>query len=458
MKKNFKREKANTSKKDKSGLVQKCLRFTKEGAGVVKFKGKDMEIRGLIPGESAEIKYFRKGEHYWGTLLKIDKESGYRRKPECQHFEECGGCHIQHLSYEGQLMFKHDVVSRLFDKYGKVNEVIGMESPYNYRNKIHAAYGRGDRREVVSGFYSQFSHRLIPVEKCMIQDSKADKINATIRRLMKSFKLDTYEERSRRGFLRHVLIKCAQKTDEVMVVLVGGSRVFPRKKDFVKALTKEHPEITTVVFNINDKETSMVLGEKETVLFGKGYITDILCGLKFKISPKSFYQVNSIQTEKLYNKAIEMASFSGRETVLDAYSGIGTIGMILSKKVKRVVSVELNRNAHKDAIENSKANGIKNVRFYNDDAGDFMVNMAEKGEKIHTVIMDPPRSGSDEKFLSSLIKIKPKQVIYVSCNPETQARDAEFLTARGYKIEEIQPVDLFPHTYHVENIIKLSLK
>ena len=240
-----------------------------------------------------------------------------------------------------------------------------------------------------------------------------------------------------------------------MVVLVLSSPILPSKNNFVKALRKEHPEITTIILNINDKQTSMVLGERQTVLYGKGYIEDELCGCTFRISPKSFYQVNPVQTEILYNKAIELAGLTGKETVIDAYCGIGTIGLIASKHAKEVIGVELNSDAIKDAIINAKQNGIKNVIFYNKDAGEFMVEQAQMEKKIDVVFMDPPRAGSDEAFLSSVVKLSPEKVVYISCNPETLATDLEYLVARGYQAETIVPVDMFAWTGHVETVVAL---
>ncbi|MCM1988299.1 23S rRNA (uracil(1939)-C(5))-methyltransferase RlmD [Oceanirhabdus seepicola] len=435
----------------------KCIGMDEEGRGIIFHRNEKLSIPNLIKDETATVEISKRGVTSKGRILQVKKSSPYRVKPKCPHYNECGGCQLQHMSYEGQSKFKQNNIEELMKQYGKVNPIITMEKPYDYRNKIHATYAYGNRTEIISGIYETSSHRVIPIERCIIQDPKADEINASIRELMKSFKMRPYDEVRGQGLLRHVLIKTGFATKEVMVVLVTGSTVFPSKNNFVKALLKKHPEITTIVMNVNNKKTSMVLGDRENVLYGKGTIRDILCGCTFNISPKSFYQINPIQTHKLYTKAIEMADFKGEEVVMDAYSGIGTIGLILSKNVKSVIGVELNKDAVKDAIKNAKINNIKNARFYEGDAGEFMVKMADAGEKLNTVMMDPPRSGSDEKFLSSLVKMSPKKVIYISCNPVTQARDLKYLTKHGYKVEEIQPVDMFPHTYHVENIVRLSL-
>ena len=296
------------------------------------------------------------------------------------------------------------------------------------------------------------------MDECLIEDQRADAIIRDIRGLLKSFKIKTYNEDTGYGLFRHVLIRTGYHSGQIMVVLVLGSPILPSKNNFVKALRKLHPEITTIVLNVNGQKTSMILGEKETVLYGKGYIEDELCGKTFRISSKSFYQVNPVQTEKLYGKAIELAGLTGKERVIDAYCGIGTIGLIASDKAKEVISVELNPDAVRDAIVNVKRNGIKNVRFYHNDAGVFMRQMAEAGEHADVVFMDPPRSGSDEKFLSSVLTLKPEKIVYVSCEPTTLARDLKYLTKHGYKAVRAVPFDMFPATEHVETVVGLQRK
>ncbi|MFD3156874.1 23S rRNA (uracil(1939)-C(5))-methyltransferase RlmD [Haloimpatiens sp. FM7330] len=459
-KNNWKSNKKTHKKRNlkKETAVVKCIGMDEDGKGIIIYNKEKVAVPYLLEGETAAVEILRNGKYVTGRIIEIKKASLYRVKPKCPCYNECGGCQMQHMSYEGQSQFKQKFVEELMKSYGKVNPIITMEEPYYYRNKIHATYTYGKKGQIVSGFYEESSHRIIPIERCIIQNPKADEINASIRELMKSFKMKPYDEVRGEGFLRHVLIKTGFATKEVMVVLVVSSSVFPSKNNFVKALLKKHPEITTIIMNVNNKKTSMVLGDREKVIYGKGRIKDILCDCTFDISPKSFYQINPVQTHKLYSKAIDMAHFNGDEVVMDAYSGIGTIGLIMSKKVKSVIGVELNKDSVKDAIKNSKLNNIKNARFYEGDAGEFMVDMDQAGEKLDVVMMDPPRSGSDEKFLSSLVKMSPKRVIYISCNPVTQARDLKFLTKHGYKVEEIQPVDMFCQTYHVENVVGLCRK
>ncbi len=375
---------------------------------------------------------------------------------QCPLYKKCGGCQMQNLSYERQLQWKQALEVKLLGRFGRVGEIIGMDDPYHYRNKVQAAFGMTRGGKIISGVYQSGTHRIVSVDDCMIEDRAADKIIVTIRGMLRSFKLLPYNEDTGVGFLRHVLVRRGFATNEIMVVLVTGKAAFPAKKDFVAALLAKHPEITTIVQNVNDAKTSMVLGEREEVLYGPGKIEDVLCGCRFRISARSFYQINPVQTEVLYGKAVEYAGLTGKETVIDAYCGIGTIGLIAAKHAKSVIGVEVNTDAVKDAKVNAKANGLDNAQFFAGDAGEFMEDMARNGEHADVVFMDPPRAGSDRKFLSSVLTLAPDRIVYVSCNPETLARDLMFLVKNGYKVRKIQPVDMFPHTHHVETVVLLS--
>ena len=376
----------------------------------------------------------------------------------CASTKKCGGCQYQGTAYEEQLKKKQKHVQSLLNKFGKVNPIIGMKEHYFYRNKVHAVFDRDRKGNIISGIYEAKSHRVVPIEKCLIEDEKSQEIIRTIRGMLKSFKIRTYDEDSGYGLLRHVLVRRGFASGEIMVVLVVASPVFPSKNNFMKALRKVHPEITTVVLNVNDRHTSMVLGDRDIVIYGKGFIRDTLCGRTFRISPGSFYQVNPVQTEVLYGKAVEYAGLTGNERVIDAYCGIGTIGIIASAKAKEVIGVELNPDAVRDARINTRENKIQNVQIRQGDAGAFMEAMAETGEHADVVFMDPPRAGSDEKFMASLLKLNPKKVIYISCNPETMARDLNYLTKKGYGVKKIQPVDMFCFCDHVEVICELVRK
>lgn len=381
-------------------------------------------------------------------------------KISCPVSKKCGGCQLLNLSYPEQLKLKQSVVERLLKKFCRVEKIIGMDHPYHYRNKVQAAFYTNKQGKIISGVYQSGSHHVVGIDSCLTEDETADKIITTVRRLLPSFRLTTYNEDTGRGFLRHILVKRGFATNQIMLVLVTGTPVFPSKNNFVKAILKEFPEITTIVQNINNYNTNLVLGEQQKILYGKGFIEDILCGCKFRISPKSFYQINPVQTEVLYNTAMDYAQLKGSETVLDTYCGIGTIGIVAAKRgAGRVIGVELNGDAVKDAISNARANNLKNIFFVKGDAGDFMSEAAEENEAPDVVFMDPPRAGSTPKFLDALIKMSPKRVVYISCNPETMARDLEYLTSKSkYTVKKIQPVDMFPHTRHIETVVLLSRK
>ena len=387
--------------------------------------------------------------HKKGTTVKKENEK------RCPVSARCGGCRYINLPYAEQLRKKQKTLQELLAEFGKMESIVGMENPLHYRNKVHAVYDFQKGKGIVSGIYQEGSHDVVPVDSCMIENEKADEIIVSIRELAKSFKIKTYDEDTGYGLLRHVLVRTAHATGQIMVVMVLGSPILPSKKNFVNALCKLHPEITTIVINVNNKRTSMVLGDKEQIIYGKGYIEDVLCGKTFRISPKSFYQVNPVQTEKLYQTAITYAKLTGKETVIDAYCGIGTIGIAMSDHVKKVIGVELNKDAVRDAVFNAKCNQVKNIDFYQNDAGRFMVQLAQA--KIDVVFMDPPRSGSTEEFMDALFMLAPARVVYVSCNPETLARDLRYLTGAGrYRVEKMVGVDMFPFTVHVETVCLLS--
>lgn len=453
----------------KTGVGKSGKRFAEDGDALSKQRSGEKRRDGSLPRE-------RKGTDGLSAPKKQDGRglsAGYRREDSkrggsyggrgtrrstsiCPVLNLCGGCQLLDMEYAKQLDFKQKQVEELLKGLCPVKPIIGMKDPFHYRNKVHAVFDRDKKGNIISGIYEENTHHVVPVEKCLIENQKADEIIGTIRGMLKSFKIRTYDEDTGFGLLRHVLIRKGFSTGEIMVVLVTASPVFPSKNNFVKALREKHPEITTIVQNINGRGTSMVLGDKEHVLYGKGYIVDELCGCRFRISSKSFYQVNSVQTEILYEKALSLSGLTGRELVVDAYCGIGTIGIIASKAAGKVIGVELNQGAVRDAVNNAKMNGIDNIRFYCNDAGRFLVNMAEQGENADVVIMDPPRSGSTEEFMDAVGKLGAGKVVYVSCNPETLARDVRYMKKLGYRAVEAWPVDMFPETDHVETVVLLS--
>ncbi len=376
----------------------------------------------------------------------------------CPAAAKCGGCQLTRLSYAEQLQWKQQRVAELLDGICEVRPILGMDDPFHYRNKVHAVLAVDKAGKPISGVYAMGTHRVVPVRHCLIEDRRADRIIQTIVAMLPAYKLRIYNEYTHRGFLRHILIRTGHVTGQIMVVLVATSLEFPGKKAFVQELIQRHPEITTVVLNCNQRETSMVLGTKEITLYGEGYMEDELCGKRFRISPQSFYQVNAKQCEVLYRTAIDVAHLTGAETLLDAYCGTGTIGLCASGGCKQLIGVELNADAIRDAKENARRNGVENARFLCDDAGRFMQKLAKEGNAPDVVMMDPPRAGSDQKFLQSLLMLKPKRVVYVSCNPETLARDLRVLVDGGYRAEWATPVDMFPGTEHVETVVLLSHK
>ena len=376
----------------------------------------------------------------------------------CPVAAKCGGCQLTRLSYAEQLQWKQQRVAELLDGICEVRPILGMDDPFHYRNKVHAVLAVDKAGKPISGVYAMGTHRVVPVRHCLIEDCRADRIIQTIVAMLPAYKLRIYNEYTHRGFLRHILIRTGHVTGQIMVVLVATSLEFPGKKAFVQELIQRHPEITTVVLNCNQRETSMVLGTKEITLYGEGYMEDELCGKRFRISPQSFYQVNAKQCEVLYRTAIDAAQLTGAETLLDAYCGTGTIGLCASDGCKQLIGVELNADAIRDAKENARRNGVENARFLCDDAGRFMQKLAKEGNAPDVVMMDPPRAGSDQKFLQSLLMLKPKRVVYVSCNPETLARDLRVLVDGGYQAEWATPVDMFPGTEHVETVVLLSHK
>lgn len=374
--------------------------------------------------------------------------------------KNCGGCPLLGLDYAEQLKQKEEKVRALVGKYGPVHPIRGMEQPYHYRNKVISTFATGWGGKLTSGIYAANSHKVLPVESCLLQDEVLDKTMQAVRAAANACRYQPYDEDKGTGFVRHCLLRRGVATGQVMVALVTAQPVLPGAKNFVKALLTEAAQrgvtVTTVVQNVNSRKTSVVLGEAEKVLYGKGFILDTLCGKTYAISPRSFYQINHAQTEVLYGLAVEAAKLTGKEVVLDAYCGIGTIGLTAADHAKQVVGVELNRDAVQDAIGNARHNGVKNARFFAADATRWIREAAAAGEKADVIFMDPPREGSTPEFLASVARMAPKRVVYVSCNPVTLARDLATLTKLGYKAEGFTPVDMFPHTEHIETVCALS--
>lgn len=420
------------------------------------------EVRGRKETYGRKEAHDRKEAH--GRKEAHDRSEARERKDvhekKCIHQKKCGGCKYLDLTYEEQLKRKETLVRKSLENIpelkGQIRPIMGMEDPWHYRNKVTAVFSRDRNGNVISGVYEEGTHHVLPVESCLIEDELADRIIGTIRGLLRSFKIKVYDEDTGYGLLRYVLVRRGFATGQVLVVLVTASPVLPSKRNFTQALLKAHPEITTVVQNVNYRTDSMILGDRQQVLYGKGYIEDVLCGCRFRISAASFYQINPVQTEKLYRKAVELAGLSGGETVIDAYCGIGTIGLIASGHARQVTAIELNPDAVRDAIANAKCNGIRNVRFIKGDAEQILVSMAQENAEADVLFLDPPRNGSTEQFLQSAAGLGPKRIVYVSCNPVTLGRDLAVLRRLGYVCREAWPVDMFPWVGSVEVVCLLS--
>ena len=442
----------------KNIIKGKCVDISSEGKGVIKTVYGVIFVDALLLGEEAEIEvtYARKGVSY-GKIVKLLTKSPDRIIPKCPVSTACGGCVFQNASYEYELRYKKHKVEEDLKRIGhlediKVEDVIGMETPEHYRNKIQVPFGR-ENKHVIYGFYKSNTHKIIPIKQCNIEDKKAGPILENIARLMEEFHIDPYNEDYRTGIIRHVLIRTSLSTNEVMVVLVSNVESFPGRNNFVKELVKCSPEISTVIQNTNKRDTNVILGESDKVLYGKGFITDEILGLKFNISAQSFFQVNPIQVSKLYGKAIEFAKFSKEDTVLDAYAGVCTIGLLCAPHVKHVTSVELVKSAVINGKNNAKMNNIDNIDIIEADCTEYIL---KNNKHFDVVIMDPPRKGSTPEFINAVKKIKPSRIIYISCEPSTLARDlGEFKDA--YDIVKVQPVDMFPRSFHCETVVSLSI-
>ncbi len=374
----------------------------------------------------------------------------------CPYRAECGGCQLQGTPYAEQLRLKQRRIEALLGGFGEVSPIVGAEEPLHYRNKAHAVFALDRQRQPVAGFYRPGTHAVVPVDACLIEDEQADRILQTVLRLVRELKIPVYDERSGRGWLRHALVRRGAVSGQALLILVAASPIFRGQRLFLSKLLSLHPEIVSVVLNVNDRFGPVVLGKTNKTLYGSGFLEDALCSLRFRLSPGAFYQINHAQAEKLYALAISFCALTGRETLLDAYCGVGTIGLCAAASAGRVIGVELNRDAVRDAIANARLNGIENARFVAGDAGEYMESMLREGLRPDVVLLDPPREGCSRRFLDSLVRCAPPRVVYVSCGPDSLRRDLERLTQGGFRVEKICPVDMFPYTEHVETVVLLT--
>ncbi|MBU3126950.1 23S rRNA (uracil(1939)-C(5))-methyltransferase RlmD [Clostridium tagluense] len=434
-----------------------------EGEGVGKIDNFTVFVAGAILGEKVKVKIVKISKSFaFGKLLEIIESSSSRIEPVCTIYKNCGGCNLQHIDYTGQLDFKTNRVIQVINRIGKLEDVIvhptlGMEKPYNYRNKVQLPVSNKNGT-IDIGFYAARSHDIINMETCHIQDKVADVVVKLTKQWMKEYNIQSYNEENHKGLLRHIMIRKGFKTGEVMVVLVTNGKNIPYKEEFIATMTKKIQGLVSVVQNINSEKTNVILGAKCVTLWGKDTITDYIGEFKFEVSPLSFFQVNSIQTEKLYSKALEYANLSGGEVVLDAYCGTGTISLFLSQKAKKVYGVEIVPEAIENAIINAKENKVNNTEFIVGEAENAIPKLISLGVQADVVVVDPPRKGCDKTLLEAISSMGPRTIVYVSCDPGTLARDLGILDELGYKTLEIQPVDMFPQTAHVECVARIEKK
>jgi 23S rRNA (uracil1939-C5)-methyltransferase len=419
-------------------------------------------VNGAIIGEKVRVKIVNLKKTYAvGELHAILQPSPDRVDILCPVGERCGGCSLQHMSYKAQLDFKTNMVKESIKRIGKLEDVlihhtIGMENALNYRNKAQYPVGAGPEGKALLGFYERYSHKIVDCTSCMIQDETSTLIKNIVRAFIHENNISLYDESTGKGLIRHLMTRTGFKTGEIMVVLVLNGKDLPHKQKLVDNLTTRVPGIKSIVLNVNEKNTNIILGSMNIKIYGEGHITDYIGKYRFSISPLSFFQVNPAQTEVLYNKAIEYAALSGKETVFDLYCGIGTISLFLSEKAKKVYGIEVVEEAIKDAKVNAEINGVKNIEFITGEAEKVVPEVYKQGIKADVVVVDPPRKGCDEALLKTLVSMQPERIVYVSCKPSTLARDLAYLSERGYKAVEIQPVDMFPYTAHVECIVQIK--
>ncbi|RKD33416.1 23S rRNA (uracil(1939)-C(5))-methyltransferase RlmD [Thermohalobacter berrensis] len=433
------------------------------GQGVAKIEGFTIFIDNGTIGDKGKVKIVELKKNYGiGEMISITEPSKDRIQPKCPISFTCGGCQLQDLDYRSQLNIKTNKVKKDIEKIAGFEDVIihdtlGMDSPYRYRNKAQFPVGLKGKK-ISIGFYRRGTHEIVDTKSCIIQHEINDEVIKIVKDYMKKFNIKPYNEKTGKGIIRHILTKTAFKTGDVMVVVITNGNKLPYKDELIKELKDKVKNLKTVVQNINTKRTNVILGPKSRVLYGDGRIVDYIENLKFNISAESFFQVNPMQTEVLYNKALDYANLKGDETVFDLYCGIGTISLFLARKAKKVHGIEVVEQAILDARENAKMNNIDNVEFYTGKAEDIFPKLYKQGIKADVVVVDPPRKGCDESVLDTIAKMQPKRIVYVSCNPSTLARDLKYLDEKGYKTLEIQPVDMFPHTMHVECCVLITKK
>lgn len=425
--------------------------LSSDGSGIARIDGYTLFVPQAVPGDEVELLVLKTNKNYgYAKVSDVITPSPLRTNPPCGHFAKCGGCQLMTVDYTAQLEFKKNIVRDALLRLGKIDlepDIIGMDQPSRYRNKMVFPFAPDGSW----GFYRQRSHDVIPLNDCLLGDSLNTEIMNVISNHIKKHNISVYDEISHKGIMRRAFLRTTE--NEVMVVISANGDSIPKCNQLIESITALSPKISSIILNVNKKRTNLVLGDKNLTLWGKDVLSATLCGLSYEISPHSFFQVNPVQTEKLYGKAIELADITDDDTVLDIYCGIGTISLTAAKSAKSVIGVEIVPEAIENAKENAKRNGIENVGFYCSAAEDIVPQLIQDDISPDIVILDPPRKGSDEKTLSAIVSAKPKRIVYVSCNPATLARDAQFLTENGYTAKSVTAVDMFPHTVHVESVM-----
>ena len=438
--------------------------FGSEGEGIGKVDGFTLFVKDALIGDEIEVKVIKTKKNYgYGRLMKIIKPSPFRVEARCKNARACGGCQIQHLSYEKQLEYKQTKVENLLKRVGKIENyemlpIIGMKEPYYYRNKAQFPVGKNKDGEIVTGFYAGRTHAIIDTEHCYIQHPLNEQLVRCVKQWMVQNHIEPYDETTGHGLVRHILTRIGFKTKEVMVCLVINGKKLPKAEKLIELL-KDIPGMTSISININQEKTNVILGRQVVTLWGRDYIEDYIGDVKFRISPLSFYQVNPVQTQVLYGKALEFADLKGNETVWDLYCGIGTISLFLAKNAAKVYGVEIVPQAIDDAKKNAEINHIENAQFFVGKSEEILPEMyARTKERADVIVVDPPRKGCDESLLECITWMQPDKVVYVSCDPATLARDLKYMEEHGYKVQKVQCVDMFGHSVHCESVCLLSRK
>ena len=455
------KQQAPVQKNDYIDVVFEDL--THDGSGVAKVNGYPLFVPNALPGEKGRVKVTKAGKGYgFARLMELTETSPFREEPACPIYAQCGGCQLQHMSYEGQLKAKEKQVRDVLERIGRlegvtVHPTIGMDEPWRYRNKAQVPIGEQEGG-LIGGFYQKRTHDIIDMDACLIQQEQNDDVIRTVKQICGKYGVRAYNEKTHKGNLRHVMARYGHETGDIMVVLITRTEDLPNRKSMIQDMAAAIPGLKSIVQNVNPHRTNVIFGDKTRVLWGDEFIYDYIGPIRFAISARSFFQVNPEQTKVLYGKALEYAGLTGTETVIDAYCGIGTISLFLAQKAKRVYGVEIVPEAIDDANRNARLNGMDNVQFAVGEAEGIIPAWHKEGIRADVLVVDPPRKGCDQALLDTIIRMKPDKVVYVSCNPATLARDLRILEDGGYKTVEVQPVDMFPQTSHVECVALIELE